>query len=81
MKNKKKGRPTEDKLEAGFKYIGLPNDFNLIKLLLEAGSNPNAVDQYRRSPLHLLASKERFLFLFFGHPRITQLARRSSLRL
>ncbi|EFX88414.1 hypothetical protein DAPPUDRAFT_311339 [Daphnia pulex] len=39
-------------------YTGVPEDEKLIKLLLKAGGNPNAVDRHRRSGLHLLANKE-----------------------
>jgi ankyrin repeat protein len=40
-------------------HQGTPNDYKLIKLLLKAGADPNAVDQQRCSPLHLIAQKER----------------------
>ncbi|EFX88429.1 hypothetical protein DAPPUDRAFT_95969 [Daphnia pulex] len=39
-------------------HQGKPNEFKLIKLLLKAGADPNAVDQQRCSPLHLLANSE-----------------------
>ncbi|EFX63083.1 hypothetical protein DAPPUDRAFT_119549 [Daphnia pulex] len=39
-------------------HQGDPNEFKLIKLLLKAGADPNAVDQQRCSPLHLLADGE-----------------------
>jgi hypothetical protein len=39
-------------------HQGTPNEFKLIKLLLKAGADPNAVDQQRCSPLHLLANSE-----------------------
>jgi hypothetical protein len=39
-------------------HQGTPNEFKLIKLLLKAGADPNAVDQQRCSPLHLLAKSE-----------------------
>ncbi|EFX88384.1 hypothetical protein DAPPUDRAFT_234500 [Daphnia pulex] len=39
-------------------HQGRPNEFKLIKLLLKAGADPNAVDQQRCSPLHLLANSE-----------------------
>ncbi len=45
-------------LKACALYQGKTEEFKLIKFLLEAGGNPNAVDQHRRSPLHLLANKE-----------------------
>jgi hypothetical protein len=40
-------------------HQGTPNEYKLIKLLLKAGADPNAVDQQRCSPLHLIAQKER----------------------
>ncbi|EFX88192.1 hypothetical protein DAPPUDRAFT_96505 [Daphnia pulex] len=39
-------------------HQGDPNEFKLIKLLLKAGADPNAVDEQRCSPLHLLADRE-----------------------
>ncbi|EFX77598.1 hypothetical protein DAPPUDRAFT_321250 [Daphnia pulex] len=49
-------------------HRGDANEFKLIKLLLKAGADPNAVDQERRSPLHLLAKKELYSFKMWGNP-------------
>ncbi len=51
-------KPNLKLLKACAAYQGQTNDFKLFKLLLEAGANPNAVDQHRCSPLHLLANKD-----------------------
>ncbi|XP_046449314.1 uncharacterized protein LOC124197812 [Daphnia pulex] len=40
-------------------HQGTPNEFKLIKLLLKAGADPNALDNHRRSPLHILTMKEQ----------------------
>jgi hypothetical protein len=49
-------------------HQGTPNEFKLIKLLLKAGADPNAVDQQRCSPLHLLARSERMYSQMWSHP-------------
>jgi hypothetical protein len=49
-------------------HQGDPDEFKLIKLLLKAGADPNAVDKKRCSPLHLLAKKERYSFKMWGNP-------------
>lgn len=51
-------------------HQGQVNDFKLSKLLLKAGANPDAVDQYRLRPMHLLANSDtsmwESIFLFLG---------------
>jgi len=47
---------------------GQTDDFKLIKLLLKAGANTNAVDEQRYSPLHLLAKKELKLCRMWQFP-------------
>jgi hypothetical protein len=49
-------------------HQGTPNEFKLIKLLLKAGADPNAVDQQRCSPLHLPANSEHFSSRMWGNP-------------
>ncbi|XP_046448906.1 uncharacterized protein LOC124197462 isoform X2 [Daphnia pulex] len=49
-------------------HQGTPNEFKLIKLLLKAGADPNAVDQQRCSPLHLLADCEHFSSRMWDDP-------------
>jgi hypothetical protein len=49
-------------------HQGTPNEFKLIKLLLKAGADPNAVDQQRCSPLHLLADCEHFSSHSWSNP-------------
>jgi hypothetical protein len=49
-------------------HQGTPNEFKLIKLLLKAGADPNAVDQQRCSPLHLLANTELSCSHTWGNP-------------
>ncbi|EFX65618.1 hypothetical protein DAPPUDRAFT_332992 [Daphnia pulex] len=55
-------------LEVCTSFEGKTSQFKLIKLLLEAGANPNAVDKYHRSPLHILASKERSRVALWSQP-------------
>ncbi len=55
-------------LKACEAYQGNINDFKLIKFLLKAGANPNAVDQERCSPLHLLADCEVASCHMWGDP-------------
>ncbi|XP_046449262.1 uncharacterized protein LOC124197762 [Daphnia pulex] len=49
-------------------HQGTPNEFKLIKLLLKAGADPNAVDQQRCSPLHLLAKSEHLSSHSWSNP-------------
>jgi hypothetical protein len=47
-------------------HWGEPIDFKLIKLLLNTGVNPNAVDNNRSTPHRLMALREfKFLVAFF----------------
>ena len=50
-------------LHAALDYVSLPdaNLFGTVRLLLNAGCDPNAIDDDGNAPLHLLAQLERYL--------------------
>ncbi|XP_046641964.1 protein fem-1 homolog C-like isoform X2 [Daphnia pulicaria] len=61
-------KPNSLLLRACTSHQGTPNEFKLIKLLLKAGADPNAVDQQRCSPLHLLAKSEHLSSRMWDDP-------------